>query len=270
MLTREETNNWNIENEHYICNALLEPNYKYNHYFRVLVDDQNKFYAFDQGCLISDVGCDSYRSALRKNVLRTLIEAVNNNEFCAVVKSNDNPDRPYIEIVDKGNMGRIIKRYVYRKIMAKNGNTKYTRELHDIIDDWNQIGTVCNDSTRVNPHQIFISLINDMTFQEITLLAKDPNYSINSEPIFYNGIPLDALYDVERVIYEGMVIGEINHGPFGPLDRETQLNHIAELIAEADQPITKISNKRNDFTQEINQAKAKVLQKKRLDNSSML
>lgn len=263
MLTREETNIWNLENEHYICSSLLEPNYKYDHYFRVLCDEYNKYYAFDQGCLINDIGCNSYRSALRRNILRNLMEAVKDNKFCAVVKCEDYVSRPYIEIVDKGNMARIINRYVYCKLMAKYGNTEYVKELHDIIDDWNQVETTCNDITRVNPRQIFISLVNDMTFQKLHLNKDDPNYQLNDTPIFYNGVPIDALEEMERVIYDGMVIGEINHGPAGLVDKESQLDFVAEMILDNGPSYTKISSDRQEFTREIDEARVRVLRKRR-------
>ena len=262
VLTREETEKWNIDGEHYICSSLLLPNYNYVYYFRILCDEQHMFYAFNQGCLISEEGATSYRSALRKHVLQRMIDAVNSNELCAIVKQTNNINRPFVEIIDKGNIARITDRYVYKKLIDKYGNTPYVQELHDIIDEWNQVGDLCNDDGRVNPKQIFVSLINDITFQRIQLGSKDPKYQTNDNPLFLNGIPLEYYDNIELVIKDGLVIGEINHGPVVTCDKQAQFDFMINYIVDFDQRYTLISNDIKAFHREVDAAKELVLQKK--------
>lgn len=263
MLTKEETLKWNIEGNHNIDKALLNHDQQYDHYYRVLFDQFNMYYAFDNGCLISLEGTKSYRAAIRHHIITKLTLAFKSNQKCAVVKTDAPDQTPYVENINKISLDRLIYRYMYQKLIDKYGDTDYTWELHDIIDEWNQIPFTCNDLTRVNPKRIYLSPQHQLVFQKMYLKPNDPEYEINPTPIFYNGVPLTYLEKIERIFKDGLVIGELNHGSSISLDKETQLNFVAEAIisALADEKYNLLSDDTKEFQAEVEKAKALILKK---------
>lgn len=231
-------------------------NIDYN--FRIIHSQDLFHYAFCNGELMSEVGYQSYRTALRMNVLPLLIKLCEENKRINIEYTKDWVGYIHNEEISQDNVKQFLSRYEYPSIVKKYGNTEYSVWLHNLIDDWNDTTGTClghgggsSDEYKIDAKEI------EITDAEVTIHemddAKHRNSHIEDKILFANGIPLDCMMNYERVLHNGLVVGENNLGQIYPT-REKQIEVIANMLIDAESHSI-ISEQADKTTEEIANAK---------------
>ena len=233
-----------------------EENIDYN--FRIICDQNGFYFAFCNGELMSETGYCSYRTSLRMNVLPLLKKLCEENKIINIEYTIDWFNCTHNKKINKDNIQQFLSIYEYPNIINKYGYTEYSRWLHNLIDDWNDIthtvqslGGRSTDVYKIDAKEIKITSA-DVTIHEMDD-RKHRNSHFRNEIFFVNGIPLDCMMNYERNFYNGLIVGESNLGQVYPT-RENQINIIANILKDTEN-FSLISPQQEETTAEINKAK---------------
>lgn len=200
---------WNRTNNWLYPHKIDERDLKSYYLYQVIKSKvDGKFYAFENKNLLSLVGTQSYKTALRNHIIHRIDNALMEGDKCGIATFNGAWGID-ITHIDNNNFESFCNNYFYKNLMQKYGLGNWTWELHQIIDDWNQVSSCgSKDITKINPHDIRISPNHELTIQEFFV---NHNYGFNlthGSKYFVNGIPIDSVLKVERIINDGLVIKE--------------------------------------------------------------
>lgn len=234
----------------------------FDYCYRVLKSRINSlFYAFENGEIISDVGEESYRTALRKHLLSKINYNVKNGKTCAI-GTFDGAWGTVINELTINNISEFIDEYSYDAIYKKYGYSMESFNLHVLIDDWNQKLNDGRDLTKINPHDIEVSKDHDITFQELIETEVDWFHDNYTSHYFINGVPVGAYQNVERILVDGLVVGErvigtiedYGYNPFSLMAKSIEDGDSYIVI----QPASSKNNLEENILLELSKSKPKV------------